>query len=230
MVKNIIMSDRRYKSGDEKPSTTAALAEKTVTDEDVLQYEPSVTISVFVTWIIPVLLIAILTRFAVDKDAMTTTLRPPPPRPLQINLNSESSTASQSSLTSSSGQKKKKNKPNKAPTPVPTLIADKPSRYIEVVQAISRRRLDWEATDTGSHQPSPAPSLTAKGVQPSETDRGTSPSSDSKTKPKMKEPARGASSDPVRIRFRERIDQLRVESQVSQMWLSLDCLTSCDVR
>lgn len=228
------MSDSQNRSGDEKPSTAATtLAEKTVTDEDdFLTYEPSVTVSVFVTWILPALLIAIFTRFAVDKDAMTstTTLRPPPPRPVQINLNSDSSSTSPSSLPSSSDQATKKKKKKKAPAPVPTLIADKPSIYIETVQAIGRRRLDWGATDTGPVGPPSTSTTTKENVKPpSDTSKTTPPPTDSttttnngiNTKPAMKEPARGASSDPVRVKFREKIDQLRGESQVSQTCLSL---------
>jgi hypothetical protein len=209
-----------------RPSAAATLAEKTVTDEDGLHhYEPSVTISVFVTWILPVLLIAILTRFAVDKDAMDATLlRPPPPKPIQIDLSS-SGPPHPSSSSSAKKREKKKNRPSKVPTPVPTLVADKPSGYIEVVQEIRRRRLDWGATDTGSssHRPSASPSQNAAGgeatheqtphAKKSETSAGARSGG---VKPKRREPSRGASSDPVRLQLRGRIDQMRMESQVSQ--------------
>jgi hypothetical protein len=223
------MSDSQNKpSGDEKLSTNTAtiLAEKTVTDEDddFLPYEPSVSTSVFVTWILPVLLIAIFTRFAVDKDVMAsmTTLRHLPPRPVNIDLNSDPAPTSLSSLPSSSinlATTTKKKKKNKAPTPVPTLIADKPSSYIETVQAISRRRLDWEATDKGAvNPPSATTTIKDSGKPPTESSNSSSSSGSSNAKPAMKEPARGASSDPVRVQVKEKIDRLRVESQVSQTY------------
>lgn len=214
------MSDNYEKKGDGKPSAASTLAERTVTDDDVLPYEPSVTISVFVTWILPVLLIAILTRFAVDKDAMGTALGRPPSRPVQINLNSDPS-ARQSSLPLASSKREKKSRPNKAPTPPPTLIAGKPSSYIEVVQSIGRRRMDWEGTDTSSHPPSVTPSPTT-GQQNAQTAEATY----SSKKPKMSEPARGASSDPVRMKLRERIEQSRTDSQVSQAMSPSFCLCS----
>jgi hypothetical protein len=107
------------------------------------------------------------------------------------------------------------------------LIADKPTNYIEVVQAIKRRRLDWENTDA---DPMTTHSNDGGGASPQygnsrdddydDSSLVTNKESNEEKKSQMKEPPRGASSDPVRNQMLQRIDQLRVDYEVSLLHCS----------
>jgi hypothetical protein len=93
--------------------------------------QPSVSISVFVCWIVPVLLVATLTRFAVHTGPA---FRPPPSRPVPLNLYDAKakSPASNVSPTNVPTKSPRDNKPRKAPVEMPTVLADKPTGYQEV--------------------------------------------------------------------------------------------------
>ena len=82
-------------------------------------YEHSLTASVFVCWIIPVLVIALFSRFAVD----TGPLLPPKPKPMNLG-NAAKPSPNKISTTPT--------KPSRAPAQIPTLLADKPTSYKEV--------------------------------------------------------------------------------------------------
>ncbi len=179
-----------------------------VTDENVFSsfddYEPSVTWSVFVFWILPILAIACMSRFLVDPHAAIgfglgkevdetphkPVIKPQPPSTVP--------TAPTTPTIQPTPQR-----PKKKSTPVPTLAADKPSSYIEAVQAIDRRRLNWEETD--------ASAMGAYASAATDKPKASTTTSSTSTKPKARpdKPIRGASSDPVRSQLLARIDELR---------------------
>jgi hypothetical protein len=211
-----------------------------VTDEDVIRYEPSVTLSIFVCWILPVLVIAVMTRFAVDREA---TFNFPPSRPIAVDLSKNNndrhpapapSAQPQPQQQQSEKPKPTAKRPKKKEEPPPTLIADKPTGYIEVVQAIKRRRLDWESTDADpivTFSDDDAGGALGYSASEHEDDASSSSyssfssesSSSNERRAKMKEPPRGASSDPVRMQHLEKIDHLRSEHKVKRIYRTSLC-------
>ncbi|KAG7365207.1 sulfotransferase [Nitzschia inconspicua] len=166
-------------------------------------YQPSVTVSIFITWILPVLVIALLTRFAVDPEATFVNPSKSSSRPITIDFSQKpvdvvapAPSAQPTTTTTKTDDQPALavQRPKKKNAPPPTLIADKPTGYIEIVQAIQRRRLDFETTDTGPME-------------------GHVIKEEAKEKPKVQEPPRGASSDPVRNQLKATIDELRREHQ-----------------
>ena len=176
-----------------------------VSDENVFSsfddYEPSVTWAVFVYWILPVLLIGFLSRFLVDPHATSglgigqdpdeikvpvrPAIQPTPKPPTTVPTTPNIAPTPQ--------------RPKRKPTPIPTLVAEKPSSYIEAVQGITRRRLNWEETDSSAMG---AYAATAKPDKPKA-------SRQEKPKESPEKPIRGASSDPVRNQLLSKIDELR---------------------
>ena len=84
----------------------------------------------------------------------------------------------------------------KKPTPVPMYFVDKPSSYIDAVQAINKRRLDWDNTDSSS--------LLSNNESPDTDNTMPNAATSGKT-----ENMRSPSSDPIRSQLRDRIDELR---------------------
>lgn len=174
-----------------------------VTDANVSSsfddYEPSVTWAVFVYWILPVLVIAFATRFLVDPHAASglgigpipdETKIPPKQTIDPIQAQPPTTVPTTPSIAPTPQRPKRK------ATPVPTLVMEKPTSYIEAVQGITRRRLNWEETDSsamGDYRPEKSKSSSAA----------------------PEKPVRGASSDPVRNRRLEQIDELRKIHEVS---------------
>ena len=182
------MSDHEKRKKKEK--------ERTVTDEKILSsfddYEPSVTLSVFLYWILPILLITCTSRFLVDPEAKSG---------LWIGDNAVKNSGKPGTMTQppSSVPTKptiapKPQKPKRKPTPVPTLVLEKPTAYIEAVQAIARRRLNWEETDSST--------MENYGSDDTEETRKEAQS-------EPEQPSRGPSTDPVRKQIFEKIDSLR---------------------
>jgi tetratricopeptide (TPR) repeat protein len=218
----------------------------TTSDAQAITYEPSITLAVFFTWIFPVLLIAILTRFAVDKEAEFVGMgimgsRGGVGRPVTIDLNNENkpTVSTQSTPTTPRAGNNndiiaKPKKPGREPSSVPTYLSNKPSGYVEVVQAIERRRLDWSTTysaplGSGGSSSSARPPA-ASSTKPTTTKAETSAAgrqndhSTTSSKPKLRDPPRGASSDPVRTQMMEKIEKLRIdyEADNSNLFTLLD--------
>ncbi len=192
-----------------------------VTDENVFSsfddYEPSVTWAVFLYWILPVLVIACTSRFLVDPHAasgigLANEPQDPPRRqreplvqkpPTTLPTTAPSATTTTPTATTPTMQPTPE-RPKKKSSPVPTLVAEKPSSYIEAVQAIGRRRLDWDETDSSAMGAYASSTTTENNNK--EAPKATTASS----KPKPSErPVRGASSDPVRNQLLAKIDELR---------------------
>ena len=186
-----------------------------VTDENVFSsfddYEPSVTWSVFVYWILPVLAIAFMSRFLVDPHAASGwRIGEDPERTKSPHKPVITTTATQSqpptTVPTTPTIAPTPQRPKRKVTPVPTLVAEKPSSYIQAVQGISRRRLNWEETDASAM----GDYSSAKNDRPKSATT-TSSSNTIKQKPRsvIEDPVRGASSDPVRNQLLANIDELR---------------------
>lgn len=167
-------------------------------------YQPSVTFAIFVTWILPVLFIAVCTRFAVDPEAsFVNPSKTSSGRPITIDFSKQNDKAPAPSAQPTLVTDKtpppslqQATRPKKKDTPPPTLIADKPTRYIDVVQAIAKRRLDFDVADTEPME----------GYVRQQEQR-----KDNKKKETLPTPPRGASSDPVRNQLKSAMDELRKE-------------------
>jgi hypothetical protein len=220
-----IMSDEKRKKTT-ATSTTKSIQAKTVTDDDVRpldDYEQSVTWSVFFYWILPVLVIACMTRFAADPDAAvglgiglqpTDGSRIPTPTPPVIN-NAKPPSSYPTSAENIHTLLPTPQRPEKKPKPVPALIADKPSSYIDTVQAINNRRLDWEnADDDDTTTYSTTTSSDNTNSNGATVENKNSNSNNNRDPNRMERPPRGPSSDPVRTQLREKIDDLRSEHEV----------------
>eukprot|EP00531_Pseudo-nitzschia_arenysensis_P009473 CAMPEP_0116146158 /NCGR_PEP_ID=MMETSP0329-20121206/17012_1 /TAXON_ID=697910 /ORGANISM="Pseudo-nitzschia arenysensis, Strain B593" /LENGTH=769 /DNA_ID=CAMNT_0003641881 /DNA_START=115 /DNA_END=2421 /DNA_ORIENTATION=+ len=192
-----------------------------VTDENVFSsfddYEPSVTWAVFLYWILPVLVIACTSRFLVDPHAASGIgLAKEPQDALrqqqqqqqhQQVIKTQPPSTMPTAPTATPTIQSTPERPKKKTTPVPTLVAEKPSSYIEAVQGISRRRLNWDETDSSAMG---GYTTTDHREKPKSTTTTTSTASSSSNKPKNRDkPVRGASSDPIRNQLLAKIDELR---------------------
>jgi hypothetical protein len=172
----------------------------TVTDENVFSsfddYEPTVTMSAFVYWILPVLAIVLSTRFLVDPyaasgwgiGAMDPFYDPSIPNPVPIRPAKAQAPVVAPTTPAMSPTPMR---PKKKHEPLPTFVLDKPTSYQDAVKAIRSRRLNWDNTDSSSMVDT-TDSTTADPVVP-----------------EQRHSTRGASSDPVRSQVMGNIDALR---------------------
>ena len=200
------MTDESGKKKTVPANVTVAVA---VSDENVISfddYEPSVTLSVFVYWILPILVISGMSRFLVDPLATTglglNDIPDPdlvPGQPPIIKPIPQPTVMSPTPVP-----------PPKKPVPLPLHVVDKPTSYKDAIKAISRRRLDWEKTD--------ASTMTGYGDEGDSSSDFTAETTDSPP-PKAQPPNKqhsgyGASTDPVRNMKMAKIDELRDAHQV----------------
>jgi hypothetical protein len=118
-------------NNDTSASARSSIVKGEANMEEECYKQPSVSISVFVCWIVPVLLVATLTRFAVHTGPA---FRPPPSTPVPLNLydaktKSPTPNVSPTNVPTKSPSDKKH---RKAPVEMPTVLADKPTGYQEV--------------------------------------------------------------------------------------------------
>lgn len=174
--------------------------------EDEVHHKPSVSISVLVCWVVPVMLIAVASRFAVD----TTPSAPQKAQSMPVNLFEDTETKRPTSGPVSGGNDAGSVK-TEGPSAMPTVLSSKPSSYIGVVESIGRRRLDW---DDVSSDPV-AGYERAQMVQAQSFSQSPESSDDSAqrkatgSEPKTRDTPRGASTDPERMDFLQEISHLR---------------------
>lgn len=169
----------------------------------------SVPLSVGIFWILPMLCIAILTRFAVDTGPA---FLPHQSRPVSLSFDGGEQAAPKKAAappivdeTSSS-----KSSPHTSPDGSSSaFLSNKPFSYQEVVKTIERRRLDFSSTYI-------PPSVKAKEKTRREERPQQSNSEAKEAQKATPTPARGASSDPARLELLRQIDQFRQEYQVSR--------------
>lgn len=166
----------------------------------------SVPLSVGIFWILPMLCIAILTRFAVDTGPA---FLPHQSRPVSLSFDGGEQAAPKKAAappivdeTSSS-----KSSPHTSPDGSSSaFLSNKPFSYQEVVKTIERRRLDFSSTYI-------PPSVKAKEKTRREERPQQSNSEAKEAQKATPTPARGASSDPARLELLRQIDQFRQEYQ-----------------
>ena len=201
-----------------KPTAVRAVSHRRRRPQAAEQPPPSLTIAVFVCWIVPVLLIAILTRFRVDDDGSSSSAFPAKhskPVALNINMaqnshmddNNNNNKSSPPIPAASKTSQPSKYSSNKAPTEMPTILKNKPTGYQEVVKEIEKRRLDWTSTSSGTMG-----GYKAQQQQEQKPKSTTAPTTATKTQgppPQKTQQSRGASSDPVRMQLADQINELR---------------------
>jgi predicted lipid-binding transport protein (Tim44 family) len=166
----------------------------------------SVSLSVGVFWILPMLCIAVLTRFAVDTGPSFH--QPQASRPVSLNFDG----GDQAPPKKASSAKVKSSSDALPDESSSKFLSNKPFSYKEVVKAIARRRLDWQSTSL-------PPSVKSQDTRPeyqAAKPLQQSTSAGTKEAKKPATPARGASSDPARLELVRQLDQFREEYRVSQ--------------
>jgi len=137
-----------------KDSSSNAAVEMAV---PVTKATPSMTVSLFVTWIIPIIVIAIIARFGVDTEPPAVKV-PPNSRPINIDLqntNLKKKNTSGNSKVSSSNNKAKTMMSgsmmmttgmnnNKAPSPTPSPQSNHPTNYQALLDDIAMRKRLWK--------------------------------------------------------------------------------------
>jgi len=159
-----------------------------------------------------------MTRFAADPDAAsglgigrqdhdsTDSRIPATPTPTVTNVKPPSSSPTPADIPTLSSTTPQR--PKKKTIPVPTMLANKPSSYIETVQAINKRRLDWDnagASSSYDNINSDVPETNGKN----DIDNSNKNNKKSATE----RPQRGASSDPIRKKLLEKIYDLRADHE-----------------
>jgi len=150
-------------------------------------------------------------RIPVIDDKPTATVTQPPSS-LPTTTNNDANTKTETPSFSPTPER-----PKRAPTPVPTLVANKPTSYVKAMQAIYRRRLVWENTDTDDMG---GGSDSDSGSDSSKPAASTSTSTNDNA---PERPPRGASTDPVRTQLREKIDELREDHEVCMYYYYYYC-------
>jgi hypothetical protein len=111
---------------DKKAEAAAAEATPAALDEQEEYYQPSVTRPLFLYWILPVVILAIFSRFAIyDGPAV----RPPPPsKPVTLNYDEMRKENKMKTPVPPPAQGKSKS----SPSSTPTMLSSKPPTYQEV--------------------------------------------------------------------------------------------------
>jgi hypothetical protein len=196
--------------------------DKTSEKEGEARHKPSVTVSVFLCWVVPVMLIAVASRFAVD----TTPAAPQKHQSIPVNLFDETESNSPTSGPDTDWSETKTSSKTQGPSGTPTVLASKPSSYIEIVKTIDRRRLDWEDVSVDPVQSyervqtkSSSPNPVTSSRRPDQNTDSSHNNDGKKLEPKTADPPRGASTDPERRQFLQDISNLRqsYENQPDQI-------------
>ena len=158
--------------------------------EEIGDGDPSMSLALFIYWVLPVLLFAMVSRFFVDTSIPTIPIDVVKKKPLHVPR-------SEQQRPPQAQEVKPKTKP--APTPAAvSSLSKQPTSYQDIVEVITSRRRKSFQTRRGD----------AMGVQ-SVTD---SPSSSDKPSPqptKVKETKTGSSADPHRKKIIEQIYSLK---------------------
>ncbi|CAJ1968298.1 unnamed protein product [Cylindrotheca closterium] len=178
--------------------------DKIVDPQMAPHYYPSVPVAVFVCWVVPVVLIAALSRFAVDTNQASIPLsvqdNPKPTSPIPAPTSTPSKSKRQIST------KRGPLTVEKGPSGLPTVLANKPTSYIEIVESIGRKRVDWGDITTDivglpeQSYPNLKSSASSKVSQTEESEKSDEEPID---------PPRGASTDFVRQQHLRDIAALR---------------------
>ena len=163
------------------------------------QYEePSMTIALFVYWVIPVLIFALVSRYTVDTSVPTIPIDTSP-RPVQIPRKRPATSTAV---------------PGAPPSPEPSAAPSWPTAYREVVETISkrRRRIQVDSSPTTGASSSSSSKQTESSATTTST---TAPAS------------RTRNDDPIRQQLHEKIAQLKQQHEQNPDNL-LDALAYAD--
>lgn len=171
--------------------------------------QPSMTVALFVYWVIPVVLLAIFSRNNVNTDT-TVFQKTRASRPINVDLNSglnqgRGDGASVSTKNPYSTKSSSSPSPSPGRHSKPTAVSSEwPTAYQNVVETINSRRRQLGPPSSGSgQQSSPKQSPTQTSTPP------TAGNSNNKSNKKAAAPTASDSRDPTRIMFQNKIDALR---------------------
>lgn len=162
--------------------------------------QPSMTVALFVYWVIPVVLMAIFSRNNVNTDVPV--FKTSPSRPINIQMNQES--FPKASSTGRSMSSPSPTRQSKAQTV--SVSSEWPTAYQDVVRTINSRRRSLDPP-SGSSSPKQAPSSSSSAS----SSAGRRHASEIKKTDGTTVNKRGAAQDPTRIMFQKKIAQLRQE-------------------
>jgi len=174
------------------------------------QYYPSLSVAVFVCWVVPVIIIAALSRFAVDTSQSSVPLsvqdspKPTIPTPAPTSKPNESkpqNVVKRGPLTAEKG-----------PSGLPTVLANKPTSYVEIVESIGRKRVDWgdvTMDPVGLYEQSYPNLKSSDNSRVSQAEQKEKSDDEPNEETIEPEPPRGASSDVVRQQHLRDIATLR---------------------
>lgn len=164
---------------------------KDAVDDGLVEEEkksPSMTVSLFITWILPVLIIAIFSRFRIDTEPPRVKLNNN--RPISIDTTKFSSTAKKSVAGMMATKKKKKSNSKYVPATEPT--ASHPTSYRVLLEDIQGRNRLWK--------PPKASSSGGSGPRGTSTERPLKKSTSTKAGPLTSSKPPNPSSPPTTSR------------------------------
>jgi len=133
------MSDEAKKSEGEKDAPKEEKEDETMmSDVEVIDTPTSASLNMtlFLYWILPVLILSIVSRFGVSPRAPLPTSAPP--RPIALDLGKQKQKAAE--------KLKQRKQKEASPTAAPTVALSKtPTSYQKVVKEIQKRRPRWDA-------------------------------------------------------------------------------------
>lgn len=174
---------------------------------------PSMTVSLFITWIVPVLIIAIVARCGVDTEPPAVNI-PPKSRPIEFDVSKAkpSQKPSRKPTTDKDTNKMmmgmtKKTKPSISPSP--STISPHPTSYQMILDEIETRKRLWKPKNDGL----PSRAAVSKPTQTSKSSNSSSSRSKTPTQ-SQKKPEAHQSKDPQRAKIEEIVEASREEYKV----------------
>jgi tetratricopeptide (TPR) repeat protein len=165
---------------------------------------PSMSLAFFFYWVVPVIILAIVSRHGVNTDIGTI-----PVKPNKISLQRNHQRYAEGAHRQAAASVKPAPSPVKTSPPKPTTASPTQSStstastytiaYTKVLKDIEKRKRRWD------HEHYRQKSETTAGETQAVNQKGKSAA--------LQNPPRGASSDPARMRFLEQVQQLRTAYQ-----------------
>lgn len=172
--------------------------------EDILDSSPSLNMTLFLYWVLPILILSLVSRYGVSP-------RPPipksaPPRPISLDLGRNNKKQNAKVAEKLKQRQQKQQQSSASPSQAPSAaLSNMPSKYQQVVKQIQRRRPRWNPGG-------PKASFTTSSSSYSSIPKTTTTKESRKTddSPSVPSDAR-ISSDPQRRRMQQVIDKLRTD-------------------
>ncbi len=197
-------------------------------DEEVTN-SPSMTVALFVTWILPILIIAVFSRFRVDTEPPRVKLNN---RPISIDTTKFSSprnppTSKKNVAGMMAKKKSQKKKANTKSDPAPAPSAKHPTSYRMLLEDIQGRKRLWKpkkVSSSGSSGPrgvSTEPPVKKANTKqaPSSSPTSSTPREQSATPPTVKYPS-SLMRDPQRMELEQVIETRRLKFKANRSVLN----------